>query len=55
MSDDEYDSWYRRGYLDGLAERPRSLGVPTEYADTYRDGWDDGNFKRRAEAEDERT
>jgi hypothetical protein len=45
---DRYDASYRRGYNDGLAQRPSS--PPEDDSEVnYRDGYEDGTFKREQE------
>jgi hypothetical protein len=48
-----YNEWYRRGYLDGLkGSVDLHQETPLEYVDSYRDGYEDGSFKRECEQED---
>jgi hypothetical protein len=48
-----YNEWYRKGYLDGFAQRTSgSHLVPEEYEDSYQDGYEDGAFKAKADEDD---
>ena len=51
MKPDKYDKAYRRGYDDGLDGLPAN--VPDDDTEVnYRDGYEDGTFKRKVEEEE---